>query len=63
VPPPPGEIENPDPKPGTNNNYTQDGYGNSTKPNTGGSYSECPNHSQPGRAAGACCPYSGCPGR
>ena len=48
VAPPPGEIENPNPKPGTNNNYTQDGYGSSTVPNTGGSYSECADHSQPG---------------
>jgi len=46
--PPVGEIENPNPKPGTNNNYTQDGYGSSTKPNTGGSYSECADLSQPG---------------
>ncbi len=48
TPPPVGEIENPNPKPGTNNNYTQDGYGSSTTPNTGGSYSECANRSQPG---------------
>jgi phospholipase C len=52
VPPPAGEIENPNPKPGTNNNYTQDGYGaydsagNPT--NMGGSYSECADSSQPG---------------
>jgi phospholipase C len=46
--PPTGEIENPNPKPGTNNNYTQDGYGSSTVPNHGGSYSECADHSQPG---------------
>jgi len=46
--PPAGEIENPNPKPGTNNNYTQDGYGSSTVANTGGSYSECADHSQPG---------------
>ncbi len=39
--PPANEIENPNPKPGTNNNYTQDGY-------AGGSYSECADHSQPG---------------
>jgi phospholipase C len=39
--PPSKEIENPNPKPGTNNNYTQDGY-------SGGSYSECSNPSQPG---------------
>jgi phospholipase C len=49
--PPPGEIENPNPKPGTNNNYTQDGYGSSTVPNTGGSYSECANPSAPGVGA------------
>jgi acid phosphatase len=48
VPPPPGEIENPNPKPGTNNNYTQDGYGSSTVANTGGSYSECADPNQPG---------------
>jgi acid phosphatase len=41
TPPPAGEIENPNPKPGTNNNYTQDGY-------AGGSYSQCADHSQPG---------------
>ncbi len=46
--PPADEIENPNPKPGTNNNYTQDGYGSSTTPNTGGSYSECADLSQPG---------------
>jgi acid phosphatase len=51
TPPPPGEIENPNPKPGTNNNYTQDGYGSSTTANTGGSYSECADHSQPGVGA------------
>jgi phospholipase C len=39
--PPANEIENPNPKPGTNNNYSQDGY-------SGGSYSECADHSQPG---------------
>jgi len=39
--PPANEIENPNPKPGTNNNYTQDGY-------FGGSYSECADPSQPG---------------
>jgi len=39
--PPAGEIENPNPKPGTNNNYTQDGY-------AGGSYSQCADRSQPG---------------
>ena len=39
--PPSNQIENPNPKPGTNNNYTQDGY-------AGGSYSECSDPSQPG---------------
>src|SRR6516164_11668938 len=46
--PPAGEIENPNPKPGTNNNYTQDGYGSSTVANAGGSYSQCADRSQPG---------------
>ena len=44
VPPPANEIENPNPKPGTNNNYTQDGY-------AGGSYSECANPTAPGVSA------------
>lgn len=35
------QIENPDPVPGTNNYYTQDGYG-------GGSYVNCADPSQPG---------------
>jgi phospholipase C len=48
TPPPAGEIENPNPKPGTNNNYTQSGYGSATTPNTGGSYSECADPAQPG---------------
>ena len=52
VAPPPGQIANPNPKPGTNNNYTQDGYGgfnSAGQPtNKGGSYSECANPSQPG---------------
>jgi phospholipase C len=39
--PPANQIENPNPKPGTNNNYTQDGY-------AGGSYSNCSDPSQPG---------------
>jgi acid phosphatase len=39
--PPASQIDNPDPRPGTNNNFTQDGY-------SGGSYSECADHSQPG---------------
>ena len=51
TPPPAGEIENPDPKPGTNNNYTQDGYGSGTVANTGGSYSECANSAAPGVSA------------
>jgi acid phosphatase len=41
VPPPANQVENPNPKPGTNNNYTQDGY-------SGGSYSDCADRSQPG---------------
>jgi len=51
VPPPAGEIENPNPKPGTNNNYTQDGYGSGSVANTGGSYSECANSTAPGVSA------------
>ena len=51
VAPPAGEIENPNPKPGTNNNYTQDGYGSATVANTGGSYSECADPGQPGVGA------------
>jgi len=42
--PPANQIENPNPKPGTNNNYTQDGY-------AGGSYSDCSDRSAPGVAA------------
>jgi phospholipase C len=42
--PPTNQIENPDPQPGTNNFYTQDGY-------SGGSYVECADPSQPGVAA------------
>jgi phospholipase C len=42
--PPANEIENPNPKPGTNNNYSQDGY-------VGGSYSECANATAPGVSA------------
>lgn len=56
------EITNPNPASGTNNWYTEDGYGNSYNsgypppysPNPasgGGSYSECANTSQPGVAA------------
>ncbi|MGH7106115.1 MAG: alkaline phosphatase family protein [Acetobacteraceae bacterium] len=39
--PPANQIENPDPQSGTDNFYTQDGYG-------GGSYVECADSSQPG---------------
>ena len=39
--PPPNQIENPDPVPGTDNWYTQDGY-------AGGSYVNCADASQPG---------------
>jgi phospholipase C len=53
------EIENPNPAPGTNNWYAEDGYGNSSNagyppPYTaepvsgGGSYSDCSDPSQPG---------------
>ena len=48
--PPRGEIENPDPSPGTNNWYTQDGYGKSGT-TSGGSYSNCSDHTQPGVAS------------
>jgi acid phosphatase len=41
VAPPANQIENPNPKPGTNNNYAQDGY-------AGGSYSECANSTAAG---------------
>jgi len=39
--PPADQIENPNPAPGTNNWYTQDGY-------SGGTYSECAESMQPG---------------
>jgi phospholipase C len=39
--PPAGQIENPNPKPGTNNFYDQDGY-------SGGSYTNCADLGQPG---------------
>lgn len=42
--PPANQIENPNPKSGTNNNFTQDGY-------AGGSYSNCSDASQPGVTA------------
>src|SRR5882762_2249076 len=45
--PPPGQIENPNPVAGTNNWYTQDGYGNATL-GAGGSYVSCADDSQPG---------------
>ncbi|MBV9416357.1 MAG: alkaline phosphatase family protein [Solirubrobacterales bacterium] len=45
--PPAGEIENPNPQPGTNNFYTQDGYGQAGTTN-GGSYSNCSDHGAPG---------------
>lgn len=41
ITPPSNQIENPDPMPGTNNWYTQDGY-------SGGTYSNCSDPSQPG---------------
>jgi phospholipase C len=42
--PPLNQIENPNPQPGTNNYYTQDGY-------SGGSYVNCADSSQPGVGA------------
>ena len=42
--PPTNQIENPNPMPGTNNWYTQDGYG-------GGSYTNCSDPTQPAVAA------------
>jgi phospholipase C len=45
------EIENPNPMPGTNNYYTQDGYGagSNGKPSSGGgSYSNCSDSDSPG---------------
>jgi len=41
--PPYNQIENPDPEPGTNNWYSNDGY-------SGGSYSNCSDETQPGVA-------------
>jgi phospholipase C len=41
--PPSNQIENPNPATGTNNWYTQDGY-------SGGSYTNCADHKQPGVA-------------
>jgi phospholipase C len=48
------EIENPDPQPGTNNWYTQDGYGNGSygSPSSGGgSYSNCSDSNAAGVSA------------
>jgi phospholipase C len=47
VAPPAGEIENPNPQPGTNNTYAQDGYGKAGTTD-GGSYSNCSDHTAPG---------------
>jgi phospholipase C len=49
--PPAQEIENPDPQPGTNNWYTEDGYGTTDamgNPVGGGSYSQCSDSDEPG---------------
>jgi phospholipase C len=46
--PPAGEIENPNPQSGTNNFYTEDGYGGSGT--NGGSYVNCEDNTQPGVA-------------
>ncbi len=43
--PPSNQVENPNPQPGTNNYYTQDGYGGALG---GGSYTSCAQESQPG---------------
>lgn len=48
--PPTGQIEDPNPQPGTNNWYKQDGYGDATT-GGGGSYSECSDPTHPGVAA------------
>src|SRR5262249_23646052 len=42
--PPHNQLEDPNPQPGTNNWYTQDGY-------SGGTYTNCSDASQPGVAA------------
>ncbi|MDB5971274.1 MAG: phosphoesterase [Hydrocarboniphaga sp.] len=47
--PPAGQIENPNPQAGTDNYYTQDGYGSQTT-GAGGSYVNCSDDSQPGVA-------------
>ncbi len=47
--PPPGEVENPNPQAGTNNYYTEDGYGNSNPLLIqGGTYTNCSDETQPG---------------
>jgi acid phosphatase len=47
--PPSGQIEDPDPQAGTNNWYTEDGYGGSgAYANNGGSYVNCSDSTQPG---------------
>jgi phospholipase C len=53
--PPVAEVEDPDPQTGTNNYYTEDGYGNFSSaadggvvPYGGGSYSNCSDSDQPG---------------
>jgi phospholipase C len=46
--PPKGQIENPNPMKGTNNWYTEDGYGYGAIPDNGGSYVNCSDSSQPG---------------
>ena len=47
--PPSGQIENPNPQAGTNNWYTEDGYGGSGAfANNGGSYVNCSDNTQPG---------------
>lgn len=45
--PPSGQIENPNPQTGTNNYYTNDGYGSAVTVK-GGSYVNCYDNSQPG---------------
>jgi phospholipase C len=47
--PPSGQIENPNPQSGTNNWYTQDGYGDAST-GGGGSYVNCADTTQPGVA-------------
>jgi phospholipase C len=48
--PPNGNIENPNPQPGTNNWYVEDGYGFGPIAGNGGSYVNCSSMSQPGVA-------------